>query len=204
MAGPADGRGSLGSSNLPLEPLPDVPSRPRSGLRHLRFAHPSEPSPSASSAGAGLLRRFGQGVVLLTLATLLAGCGKVAVDDPAPDPAGAAVCTSVLADLPEQVLDQERRTVEPGRFSAAWGKPAIVLRCGVPAPPMLTPTSECLEVNGVGWFSEEATGGMIFTTIGRAAYVEVSVPSAYQLGSGALVDVGAAVATHDPVVRPCQ
>ena len=140
----------------------------------------------------------------MLMATLLAGCGKVAVDDPAPDEAGVAVCTAVMADLPEQVLDQGRRTVEPGRFSAAWGKPAIVLRCGVAAPPTLTPTSECLEVNGVGWFGEEATGGMIFTTIGRAAYVEVLVPSQYQLGSGALVDVGAAVSAHDPVVSPCQ
>jgi hypothetical protein len=140
----------------------------------------------------------------VTLSTLLAGCGKVAVVDPTPDPAGAAICTAVMADLPEQVLDQDRRTVEPGTFSAAWGKPAIVLRCGVAAPPTLTPTSECLEVNGVGWFSEEATGGMIFTTIGRTANVEVSVPSAYQLGSGALVDLGAAVSTHDPVVTPCS
>jgi len=143
-------------------------------------------------------------VVLVTLSTLLAGCSKVAVSDPTPDAAGAAVCSAVMADLPEQVLDQGRRTVEPGRFSAAWGKPAIVLRCGVGAPPTLTPTSECMEINGVGWFSEEATGGMIFTTIGRAAYVEVSVPSQYQLGSGALVDIGAAVSTHDPVLSPCQ
>jgi hypothetical protein len=140
----------------------------------------------------------------MTLATLLAGCGKVAVVDPTPDEAGAAVCASVLAEVPAQVLDQDRRTVEPGRFSAAWGKPAIVLRCGVPAPPTLVPTSECLEVNGVGWFAEEATGGMIFTTIGRAAFVEVSVPAQYPLGTGALVDVGSAVATRDPVVTPCR
>ncbi|GAA3549265.1 hypothetical protein GCM10022197_00100 [Microlunatus spumicola] len=141
--------------------------------------------------------------MLVTLSTLLAGCSRVAVVDPTPGPAEAAVCTALMADLPEQVLDQDRRTVEPGTFSAAWGKPAIVLRCGGPAPPTLTPFSECFDVNGVGWFSEEATGGMIFTTIGRAAYVEVAVPTAYQLGSGALVDVGAAVSAHDPVVKPC-
>ena len=63
---------------------------------------------------------------------------------------------------------------------------------------------QCLEVNRVVWFGEEATGGMIFTTIGRATYVEVSVPSAYPLGSGALVDLGAAVPAHDPVLSPCR
>jgi len=128
----------------------------------------------------------------------------VAVVDPTPGPAEAAICTSVVADLPEQVLDQDRRTVEPGTFSAAWGKPAIVLRCGVAAPPTLTRFSECFDVNGVGWFSEEAIGGMIFTTIGRATFVEVSVPTQYPLGTGALVDVGTAVSEHDPVVTPCR
>ena len=141
---------------------------------------------------------------MLVLATLLAGCGRVAVVDPTPDPATAAVCTSLMADLPKTVLDQDRRTVEPGRYSAAWGKPAIVLRCGVTAPPTLEPTSECLEIDGVGWFGEEATGGMIFTTIGRAAFVEVSVPTRYPLGSGALVDVGGAVTAHDRVITPCS
>jgi hypothetical protein len=150
-------------------------------------------------------RREGRQVaVLMISATLLAGCSRVAVPDPTPDETGTAVCTSLMADLPKTVLDQDRRTVEPGRFSAAWGKPAIVLRCGAAAPPGLTSFSECLEINGIGWFAEEATGGMIFTTIGRTAFVEVSVPTAYTPASGALVDLGAAVTAHDPVVKPCR
>ena len=146
----------------------------------------------------------GRVAVLATLATLLAGCSRVAVPDPTPDEAGSAVCGALMADLPDQVLDQDRRTVEPGRFSAAWGKPAIVLRCGVAAPPTLTKGSECLDVNGTGWFREDATGGTIFTTIGRATFVEVSVPTQYPLGYGALVDLGATVSTHDPLVTPCR
>jgi len=180
------------------------PSQARAPARpiHARGRGLHTPHPPRSRRSP-LARAGGQGTVLLILATFLAGCGKVAVIDPTPDPAAAATCTSVMADLPETVLDQGRRTVEPGRFSAAWGKPVIVLRCGVVAPPTLTDHSECLEINGVGWFSEEATGGMIFTTIGRATFVEVSVPEKYPLGSGALVDVGEAVTEHDPVVTPC-
>jgi len=142
--------------------------------------------------------------VLVLMATSLAGCGKVAVDDPVPDPAAASVCAGIMGDLPQQVLGQGRRTVEPGRYSTAWGKPAIVLRCGVPAPKALTQRSECLEVNGIGWFAEEASGGMIFTTIGRQAFVEVAVPTRYAPESGALVDLGDAVTAHDPVTKPCQ
>ncbi|WP_231918453.1 DUF3515 domain-containing protein [Microlunatus sagamiharensis] len=140
----------------------------------------------------------------MTLATLLAGCGKVAVEEPTPGPEVAQVCGAVMAALPEEVLDQGRRSVEPGLLSAAWGRPAIVLRCGVAAPPGLRDDSECLEVNDVGWYAEEAQGGMIFTTIGRPAFVEVSVPARFAPESGALADLSDVVSQHDPVVTPCQ
>lgn len=134
-----------------------------------------------------------------------AGCaGAVAVPDPGPTGPAEQICTELTADLPTTVLDQNRRQVDPGRFSAAWGKPAIVLRCGVSAPPGLTASSECLEVNGVGWFAEPAAGGMIFTTIGRPALVELSVPAKYAPESGALVDLAQAVTSHDPVSTPCS
>ena len=139
--------------------------------------------------------------LLLTLST---GCaGAVAVPDPLPTGPAAEVCAAMMADLPATVLDQERREVEPGVSSAAWGRPAIVLRCGVPKPATLTVSSECLEVNGVGWFTEEADGGTIFTTIGRPAFVELSVPENYADPSGALVDLAAAVTAHNPVLTPC-
>ena len=136
---------------------------------------------------------------------LLTGCaGSVAIPDPTPSGEPAAVCTAVLADLPAQVEGQDRRDVEPGRFSAAWGSPAITLRCGVDKPPTLEPTSQCFEVNGVGWLAEEATTGYLFTTIGRTAYVEVAVPSDYAPEANVLVDVAAPIAAHVPVITPCQ
>ena len=113
------------------------------------------------------------------------------------------VCTALLGDLPTTVLDNERRDVVPGRFSAAWGDPPISLRCGVQKPPMLTATSECFEVNGVGWFAEQASSGYLFTTIGRTTYVEVGVPADYAPEANALVDLAAAVSEHDPLLKPC-
>lgn len=108
-----------------------------------------------------------------------------------------------MAALPDRVLELDRRKVEPGVFSAAWGKPVITLRCGVTKPPKLTDASPCFGVNGVGWFAEETTGGYLFTTIGRRAYVEVGVPSAYAPEGNALVDVAGAVNANNPVVTPC-
>jgi hypothetical protein len=142
---------------------------------------------------------------LAVSALLLTGCaGPVQVDEPAPDPADRATCDAVLAALPDQVLESTTRPTRPGALSRAWGDPAIVLRCGVPAPPALTAASECLEVNGVGWFREPAEGGTLFTTIGRAVFVEVGVPDAYVPDVDVLVDLAAAVDGQDPLVQPCR
>jgi hypothetical protein len=135
---------------------------------------------------------------------LITGCSRaVAVPDPTPTGADVGVCRQLLSALPEQVLDQDRRAAEPGTSSAAWGDPVITLRCGVTKPAALTAASQCLEVDGVGWFDEAAQGGRLFTTIGRQTYVEVAVPSGYAPEAGALVDVAAAVQAHDPLRRPC-
>jgi hypothetical protein len=134
---------------------------------------------------------------------LVAGCARtVAMTDPTPSPSTAAQCSTVMAALPDRVLDQPRRTVEPGRLSAAWGDPTITFRCGVAKPPGLGPESECFEVNGVGWFAEKAQGGYLFTTIGRPAYVQVGVPTDYAPEANALVDIADAV-TRLPVDQPC-
>jgi hypothetical protein len=126
------------------------------------------------------------------------------VTEPQPDPAGRARCTALLAALPDQVLQSTRRPTEPGVWTRAWGDPPITLRCGVSAPPGLSPTSECLEVNGVGWFSEDAEGGVLFTTIGRAVFVEVGVPHQYAPEVSPLADLAAAVSAHDPLLQPCR
>jgi hypothetical protein len=133
----------------------------------------------------------------------IAGCsGTVTMTDPSPAPAVREQCAALMAALPERVLDERRRTVEPGELSAAWGDPTITLKCGVEKPPGLGAESECFEVNGVGWFAEEAQGGYLFTTIGRSAYVQIGVPAAYAPEANALVDVADAV-EQIPLEQPC-
>ena len=109
-----------------------------------------------------------------------------------------------MPDLPGTVLEGKRRTVTPGQFIAAWGNPPISLRCGVDKPPGLTAASDCFEVNGVGWYTEQAAKGYLFTTIGRTAYIEVGVPSHYAPEANALVDLAAVVSAHDPLLQACR
>jgi hypothetical protein len=76
-----------------------------------------------------------------------------------------------------------------------------VLRCGVDKPRGLTPTAEIIEVNGVEWFLSESRRGYTFTTVGRVAYVELTVPSAVERSEATapLVDLAAAVSRSVPV-----
>ena len=111
--------------------------------------------------------------------------------------------------LPERVSDQPRRRVDPGDgYAAAWGDPAIELRCGVPRPDGLTAVSPCEHTNGVDWFIpvSQQSGGtseVIMTTVGRAVNVEVTVPADDFPPATAMVDLAPAVKRTLHEVRPC-
>ncbi len=72
----------------------------------------------------------------------------------------------------------------------------MVLRCGVPVPPGYSPTGECVVVDSIGWYVEQAQGGTIFTVVGADPRVEVSVPAADSPPADVLVDVGQAIGEH--------
>ena len=141
------------------------------------------------------------GGVLLTL--LLSGCaGSVDVDE-YPTVAGTEVdCQALMADAPRRVADQDRLDV-PDQVAAAWGDPAIILRCGVEKPAALTASSRCFDVNDVGWLAESTADGYLFTTIGRTFHVSVEVPKSYDPAADALADLAASVKKHDPEKAPC-
>ncbi|MGQ0624453.1 MAG: DUF3515 domain-containing protein, partial [Sporichthyaceae bacterium] len=142
----------------------------------------------------------------LALLAAPAGCGRdplpaVAVSPPdVPQPAQRA-CESLAGGLPPRIDGESRRVVEPpSPYTAAWGEPAVVLRCGVARPGGLTATSMLNTVNGVDWFLEELTGLRRFTTAGRALFVEVSVPNGHDPLIGPLVDLAAALTAQIPAL----
>ncbi|CAI9408379.1 DUF3515 family protein [Aestuariimicrobium sp. T2.26MG-19.2B] len=136
----------------------------------------------------------------------LAACG--AQEPPSatshtPPPAAMAACQRVLADLPETVAGLQGAVDARGRV-AYWGsdEKRVVLRCGVDKPAGLEPGSRCDMVNGVGWWAEKLEGGYRFTTLGRAAFVQVEVPPAHAPEADVLNELSGAVG-QDPVVTPC-
>jgi hypothetical protein len=123
------------------------------------------------------------------------------VAPPQPDPAAATTCADLAEQLPTQVAAQDSRTTTPeSALTSAWGDPAIILRCGVAVPAALTATSQLITVNGVDWFPQELTAGYRFTTTGRVANVELSVPDDYAPEAEALVDLAQAVSDTVPLI----
>ncbi|MEJ7744821.1 MAG: DUF3515 domain-containing protein [Nocardioidaceae bacterium] len=143
----------------------------------------------------------------LVLALTVTGCGAGSLEVTVPTPAGQAVdeCSALLEALPARILDQEARHVEPPEaFAAAWGDPAVVLRCGVGRPAALEPNSACFVANDVGWLADEGSDSeVVFTTIGRSSYVEVTVPDDYPQQSGALAELAGAISHSTSETQPC-
>lgn len=130
----------------------------------------------------------------------LSACGepKVAVPVPSPNVKDAAVCHSLTPTLPATVADQTQRKVKDAPdLTAAWGNPAVFLRCGVTKPSALQPTSSLITVNGIDWFAEELTSGWRFTSLNTSVFIEVTVPNDYSPEANALVDLSTSL---NPIV----
>ncbi len=138
---------------------------------------------------------------LLVLVGALTSCGTGVDVSAAPD-GRSSECTALIAARPTTVLGQPSRptTGEPG--TAAWGDPAIVLRCGT--EPLGPTTLECLDVDGVDWVVlGRDDSGAIFVSYGRTPAVEVEVPAAYDPEAFALADLAPAL-RRLPRDRACR
>jgi hypothetical protein len=127
---------------------------------------------------------------------------------PVPVPAAASAdCARLLSGLPMEIdtgsgLAPRRALAAPappgtvawGGQQEASGRPEdqpIVLRCGLPTPPELGPTSPLLDVDGVSWLRIPGDGVSTWITTDRAIFVGLTLPDG--IGSGAIQDVSRGV-----------
>ncbi|MFJ4878686.1 DUF3515 domain-containing protein [Streptomyces sp. NPDC088745] len=140
------------------------------------------------------LRRASAAAALLLSAAVACspagGAAVVAV--PSPDTEAAGYCEALHEELPTKVMDDvARRDVSPDSpYTAAWGDPAIVLRCGIERPAeAMDPENNAAEVDGVGWVVDDrGDDGIRFISRYREAYVELLVPASYHPDASILVD----------------
>ena len=99
---------------------------------------------------------------------------------PSPDTATQQACVKVFAKLPVQLGSlAPRKTDTNSSFVAAWGDPAVVLRCGVARPAILgsAQAAQLLDVNSVIWQPDPQRTRTVYTAVDRSAYIEVTVPA---------------------------
>ena len=141
--------------------------------------------------------------MLLLVAPVLAACGgPVDVDVPEMSDAERAACDAFVAALPSTLAEQQRDEVDPSDApAAAYGDPAIVVRCGVPAPEGFDLTASCEQANGVGYYipDEQYRDQELDLTLTAAGYrprVEIVVPAEYRPNGNA-----AAMSALAPLVK---
>jgi hypothetical protein len=137
----------------------------------------------------------------LTALVLAAGCGAGAVEAPVPRPPAsiAHLCQTLRDRLPAKVHGRSRRSTTPkSPLVTAWGSPAIVVRCGMPRPLALKPTSDLVVINGLNWLPVPPDRPVTFTAVGRQAYIEVTVPAVYEPPGDVLIELGGPIKAAVP------
>jgi len=147
------------------------------------------------------------GVVALISLTAT-GC-KVDVPDTDVPAAERTACAALVDALPASVSDQERRQTKGNPIGAAWGDPAIVLRCGVGKPANYDPRVGCQTVNDMDWYIPEPgmndqQADVVMTTYGRVPAVEVVLPAEYRPPVAAMVDLAGTIEKHTRLVKKCS
>lgn len=108
--------------------------------------------------------------------------GPVAVPAvPAPGAEGSH-CAALMSALPHSLADEPRRSLlvpDPG--VAAWGDPAIVLRCGLSDPAELTCSATLTTVSdkagvAVQWLRIAAGSAVTFLAVDRPVRIALTVP----------------------------
>jgi hypothetical protein len=121
-------------------------------------------------------------------------------------------CRALLDAVPASVADQPARETDPeDGWGAAWGDPAIVLRCGVEPPEGFDAVATCTSVEGIDWYipdSEpteppEAEGGVTMTTVHREPAVEVRLPDEHWPPAATLVDLADTIRQHTERTGRC-
>ena len=124
-----------------------------------------------------------------------AGCAghRSAVAVTVPSPTDGTACGRLIAALPHSLEGRSRRTTVPASsLVVAWGSPAVILRCGVPA--VVTASGDHIVADGVSWVTPGAVKGLVvWTTTDRTTSVELSVPDSINDQENILGDLALAL-----------
>jgi hypothetical protein len=143
---------------------------------------------------------------------LLAACsGPVEIDPPDLDDADRTACEAFADDLPATLNDEEPVETEPkDPLGGAYGDPAIAVVCGVGVPDGFEQTSDCEEVNNVGWYAppeqyDDQSADVTIFAVTHRPVVELRLPAEYRPDglAAALAELAAPVKRNLDRVGDC-
>lgn len=133
--------------------------------------------------------------------------GPVAVAAaPAPGASGR-YCTALMPALPGRLVSQDRRPLadsQPG--VAAWGDPAVILRCGLMDPAELTCSSELMQFTdasggSVAWLRLSDPSAVTYIAVDRPVRIAVTLPAG--TGPGPIQQLSQVIAARLPLRPVC-
>ncbi|WP_051266857.1 DUF3515 domain-containing protein [Nakamurella lactea] len=179
-------------------------------------------SPAARAAGGTRNRLIGvlSFVIVVVVAVIVGGViwshsqpagdtGPVAVGAaPAPG-AGGKNCTALMTALPAQLAGSARREVIGSPTGvAAWGDPAITLRCGLPTPQELTCSAGLVQLSnangqpGVLWLQQSEGGQTTYLAADRPVRIAVTLPD--NAGTGPIQELSSVISGVLPSTADAQ
>ncbi len=126
-------------------------------------------------------------VVVIVLGSVINSSPVSSADDPLPvsavDAPGAAdpACAALTAALPDRLSGLPRRVLVQGDEPqlagvAAWGEPAVIVRCGLPTPQELTCSASIQQVDRVAWLPLPGSGATTYLAVDRSVRVALTIP----------------------------
>ena len=184
------------------------------GVNELSAPTAAPTAPARNGPPWQVLAALGLVLVALVVAVVVAKdkqAHPVAINAPLPvatvgqPGAGTAACKALMPALPDQLAKAARRSLEGGGGAiAAWGDPAVILRCGIESPEQLTCSAYLVRVQGVYWLqlSDNGMDSTTYIAADRSVRIAVTLPSGS--GSAAIGQLSDVVAARLPAREPCK
>jgi hypothetical protein len=120
--------------------------------------------------------------------------------------ANSAACRALMAKLPTDLSGSKERAVEGGgnQSVAAWGDPAVILRCGLETPQELNCSSALTQVDDVAWLqlADDGSPATTYIAADRSVRIAVTLPSGS--GTGQIQEISDVISATLEARQPCS
>lgn len=132
-------------------------------------------------------------------AALLTGCSPLVALDPAVQ-ANDPNCAEIIVRLPDELAEEQKRSVN-AQSTAAWGEPvSVILRCGL--EPVEASELPCVTAAEIDWLVDDSNAPKYrFVSFARFPATEVIIDSTKLAGVTVLEQLAGSIGVLEPTKR---